>query len=125
MSTIRNQVVLIGNLGKDPEITNFDSGSRNAKFSLATNESYKNESGETITETQWHNIIVWGKRVNLVEKFLKKGNEVCITGKITYRIYEDKEGAKKNITEIKADEIVMFGAKNQPSLTGVADVEHQ
>ena len=109
--SIKNQVVLIGNLGGDPETKVFDSGSKNAKFSLATNETFKNDSGEVVNQTEWHNIVVWGKRVAVVEKFLQKGSEVCVTGKLTYRSYEDKDGVKRHITEIKANEIVMLGGK--------------
>lgn len=115
MSTIKNHVVLIGNLGNDPEITNFESGSRLAKFSMATNETYKKESGEKTTQTEWHSIVVWGNLVFIVEKYLKKGSEVCVRGKITYRSYQDKEGITKNITEIKADEVLMVGGKQQSS----------
>ncbi|MEP1954244.1 MAG: single-stranded DNA-binding protein [Algoriphagus sp.] len=109
--SIKNQVTLIGNLGKDPESMTFESGSKNAKFSLATNETYTNNNGEAITQTEWHNIVVWGKRVNVVENYLQKGSEVCVTGKLTHRTYDDKEGIKRSITEVKADEIVMFGGR--------------
>ncbi len=115
MSTIKNHVVLIGNLGIGPEVTNFESGSRIAKFSMATNETYKKEGDELTTHTEWHNIVVWGNLVSIVEKYLKKGSEVCVKGKITYRSYQDKEGIKRYITEIKADEVLMLGSKEQPS----------
>ncbi|MBC74012.1 MAG: single-stranded DNA-binding protein [Muricauda sp.] len=120
--SIKNQVVLIGNLGGDPETKVFDSGSKNAKFSLATNETFKNDAGETVNQTEWHNIVVWGKRVAVVEKYLQKGSEVCITGKLTYRSYEDKDGVKRHITEIKANEIVMLGGKKDaPDANGSTD----
>ena len=125
MSTIKNQVVLIGNLGNDPEVTNFDSGSRIAKFSMATNETYKNENGEKTTQTEWHNIVVWGNLVSIVEKYLKKGSEVCIKGKITYRNYQDKQDITKYITEIKADEVLMLGSKQELSVAEVSNLEVQ
>lgn len=113
MSTLKNHVVLIGNLGNDPEVTNFESGSRIAKFSMATNETYKKENGEKTTQTEWHTIVVWGNLVSIVEKYLKKGSEICVRGKITYRSYQDKEGITKNVTEIKADEVLMVGGRQQ------------
>jgi len=124
MSTIRNQVVLIGNLGNDPEITNFEGGKKVAKFSMATNENYKNTNGENLVDTQWHNVVVWGNRANIAESYLKKGSEVCITGKLTHRSYE-KEGVKHYITEVNANEIVMFGGKAQIATSEEPVVEHQ
>ena len=125
MSTIKNHVVLIGNLGNDPEVTNFESGSRIAKFSMATNETYKKENGEKTTQTEWHNIVVWGNLVSIVEKYLKKGSEVCIKGKITYRNYQDKQDITKYITEIKADEVLMLGSKQELSEAEVLNLEVQ
>lgn len=125
MSTIKNQVVLIGNLGNDPEVTNFESGSRIAKFSMATNETYKKENGEKTTQTEWHNIVVWGNLVSIVENYLKKGSEVCIKGKITYRNYQDKQDITKYITEIKADEVLMLGSKQELSEEEVLNLEVQ
>jgi single-strand DNA-binding protein len=111
MNTLRNQVQLIGNLGKDPEILTFDSSKRMAKFSLATNESYVNKEGERIDKTQWHNVVFFGKSVDIVEKYLQKGKEVAIAGKLTYRDYEDKEGNKRYVTEIVGNEILLLGNK--------------
>jgi len=111
MSTLRNKVQLIGNLGNDPEIINLDSGKKLAKFSVATNESYKNSSGEKVTDTQWHNVIAWGKTAEIIETYLTKGKEVAIEGKLTSRSYEDKEGQKKYITEIVCNELLMLGNK--------------
>jgi single-strand DNA-binding protein len=105
MSTLRNKVQLIGNVGNDPEILHMESGKILAKFSIATNESYKNAKGEKITDTQWHNIVAWGKTAEIVEKYLSKGNEVAIEGKLTNRNYEDKDGNKKYFTEL-VDEVV-------------------
>ena len=112
MSTLKNKVQLIGNLGYTPEIINLESGKKLAKISLATNESYKNNKGETIKETQWHNLIAWGKTAEIIEKYLQKGNEVAIEGKLVNRSYEDKNGEKRYITEIIINELLMLGGKN-------------
>ncbi|HBK72452.1 MAG TPA: single-stranded DNA-binding protein [Flavobacteriaceae bacterium] len=112
MNALRNKVQLIGNLGKNPEIITLDSGKKLAKFSIATNENYKNAKGEKITDTQWHNVIAWNKTAEIVEKYLVKGNEVAIEGKLTTRSYEDKAGEKKYITEIIVNELLMLGNKN-------------
>lgn len=111
MSTLRNKVQLIGNLGKDPEITNLDGGKKLAKFSIATNETYKNQKGEKITDTQWHNIVAWGKTAEIIENYVTKGKEVAIEGKLTSRSYDDKEGVKRYITEVVCNELVMLGSK--------------
>ncbi len=109
MSAIRNKVQLIGNLGNDPEIINLESGKMLAKFTIATNESYKNNKGEKITDTQWHNIVAWGKTAEIVEKYVTKGKEVAIEGKLTSRSYETKEGEKRYITEVVCNELLMLG----------------
>ena len=111
MNALRNKVQLIGNLGNDPEVITLDSGKKLAKFSIATNESYKNAQGEKVTDTQWHNVIAWNKTAEIVEKYLTKGNEVAVEGKLTSRSYEDKEGVKKYITEIVINELLMLGGK--------------
>ena len=111
MSTLRNKVQLIGNLGNDPEIITLDSGKKLAKFSIATNESYKNASGEKVTDTQWHNVVAWNKTAEIIERYLEKGNEVAVEGKLTSRSYETKEGEKKYITEVVANEVLMLGGK--------------
>ena len=113
MNALRNKVQLIGNLGNDPEVITLDSGKKLAKFSIATNESYKNAKGEKVTDTQWHNVIAWNKTAEIVEKYLVKGNEVAVEGKLTSRSYEDKEGVKKYITEIVVNELLMLGGKQQ------------
>ena len=109
MSTLRNKVQLIGNLGNAPEIITLDSGKKLAKFSLATNENYKNAKGEKVTDTQWHNIVAWNKTADIIEKYLEKGNEVAIEGKLTSRSYETKEGDKRYVTEIVCNELLMLG----------------
>ena len=111
MNTLRNKVQLIGNLGNDPEIVNLESGKTLAKFSIATNESYKNANGEKVTDTQWHNIVAWGKTAQIVEKYVGKGKEVAIEGKLTSRSWEDKDGIKRYVTEIVCSELLMLGNK--------------
>ncbi|UII77290.1 single-stranded DNA-binding protein [Flagellimonas sp. HMM57] len=109
MNSLRNKVQLIGNLGNDPEIVLLENGSKLAKFSIATNESYKNAEGEKVTDTQWHNIVAWEKTAEIVENYLVKGKEVAIEGKLTSRSYETKDGEKRYITEIKCNELLMLG----------------
>ena len=109
MNTLRNKVQLIGNLGNEPEIITLDSGKMLAKFAIATNESYKNAKGERITETQWHNIVAWGKTAEIIEKYVTKGKEVAIEGKLTSRSYETKEGEKRYVTEVVCNELLMLG----------------
>lgn len=111
MSTLRNKVQLIGNLGQDPEIVSLDSGKKLAKFSLATNDSYKNKQGERVEDTQWHNIVAWGKTVDVIEKYLTKGREVAIEGKLTSRSWETKEGEKRYTTEVVCNELLLLGNK--------------
>ncbi len=109
---MRNKVQLIGNLGMDPEVKTLESGKQMVRFSLATNETYKNAKGERVTETQWHNLIAWGKTADLAGNYLKKGSEVAVEGKLVNRTYNDKEGTKKFITEIVVNEFLMLGSKN-------------
>ncbi|WP_299363569.1 single-stranded DNA-binding protein [Winogradskyella sp.] len=109
MNTLRNKVQLIGNLGNDPEIINLESGKTLARFSIATNESYKNAQGERVTDTQWHNIVAWGKTAEIIEKFITKGKEVAIEGKLTTRTWEDKDGIKRYTTEVMVNELLMLG----------------
>jgi single-strand DNA-binding protein len=109
MNTLRNKVQLIGNLGNDPEIINLESGKTLAKFAIATNESYTNTKGEKVTDTQWHNVVAWGKTAQIIEKYVTKGKEVAIEGKLTSRSYDDKEGNKRYITEVVCNELLMLG----------------
>ena len=111
MNTLKNKVQLIGNLGKSPEVILLNGGKKIAKFSIATNENYKNAKGEKITNTQWHNIVTWDKTAEIAEQFLQKGSEVLIEGRITSRTYEDKEGVKRYVTEIVCNELLMLGNK--------------
>lgn len=112
MATLKNSVQLIGRLGNDPEVRNFDSGKKMATFSLATNETYYNNKGDKVTDTQWHNIVVWGKKSEIVENYLKKGSEIAMEGKLINRSYE-KNGEKKYITEISLNELQMLGGKKE------------
>ena len=110
MSNLRNSVQLIGRLGMDPEVRTFDGGRKKASFSIATNDQYKNQKGEKVQETQWHNIVIWGKLADIAEKYLKKGAEVALEGKLVHRTYETK-GEKKYMTEITVNELVMLQGK--------------
>lgn len=112
MSTIRNQVQLIGNVGQEPTITNLDNGRKVARLSLATNEHYKNANGEKQTDTQWHTVVAWGKSAEIIEKYVSKGKEIAIEGKLSSRSYEDKEGVKRYVTEVVANEILLLGHSN-------------
>jgi single-strand DNA-binding protein len=112
MNSIRNRVQLIGHLGADPEIVEIKEKRKLAKFRMATNEYYKNDEGEKVTETQWHNIIAWGKTAELVEKLFTKGAEVAVEGKLINRNYVDKSGDKKYVTEVQANEIMLIRTKS-------------
>jgi len=111
MNALKNKVQLIGNLGSNPEVITLESGKKLAKFSLATNETYKNSSGQKITDTQWHNIVAWNKTAEIIEQYLQKGSEVVIEGKLTSRSFEDNEGNKRYITEVVCNEFLMLGNK--------------
>ncbi|MDD3773579.1 MAG: single-stranded DNA-binding protein [Weeksellaceae bacterium] len=108
--SLRNKVTLIGRTGKEVEVINFENGSL-AKVSLATSDYYTNAKGEKVEETQWHNVVAYGRTADILEKYVNKGDEIAVSGKITYRDYEDKEGQKRFITEIKIDEVVLLGGK--------------
>lgn len=112
MNQLRNKVQLIGNIGKTPEVRTLSNGKKMVKFSLATNETYRNSQGEKITETQWHNIIAWGKVAEVAEKILDKGKEVAIEGKLVNSIYTDKTGNKKYFTQVMANSLLVMGAKS-------------
>ena len=112
MNNLRNSVRLIGHIGMNPEVKDLESGKKMAKFTLATNEVYKNQQGEKITDTSWHNLVVWGKTAEVVQKFLEKGMEVAIEGRITTRSYNSKAGEKHYFTEIVVNELLMLGKKS-------------
>ena len=106
-----NKVILVGNLGKDPEVKYLDNGVAVANFSLATTENYKNKEGEKVSQTEWHNIVLWRGLAEVAEKYLKKGANVYIEGKIKTRKWEDKDGNTRYNTEILADNMTMLGSK--------------
>ena len=109
--SIRNKVTLIGRTGKEVEIVNFVNGGMAAKVSLATSDHYTNAKGEKVEETQWHNLAAFGKTAEILEKYVPKGKEIAIEGKLTYRSYEDKDGVKRTITEIRIEELLLLGNK--------------
>ncbi|MBP6624838.1 MAG: single-stranded DNA-binding protein [Chitinophagaceae bacterium] len=111
MYALKNKVQLIGNLGSAPEIKETTGGKKVAKFTMATNESYRNPKGEKVTETQWHNLVAWGKLADLAEQYLSKGSEIAIEGKLTHRDYLDQQGVKRYVTEILINEILLLGKK--------------
>lgn len=111
MYALKNKVQLIGNLGNKPEIRTTEGGKKMARFSVATNETYRTAKGEKVTETQWHNLIAWGKVADIAEQFLNKGSEVAIEGKLVNRNYTDKEGNKRYVTEVQVNEVLMLGDK--------------
>lgn len=112
MANLRNSVQLIGRLGKDPEVRTLNKGKKLATMTLATNETYTNQKGEKVQDTQWHNLVVWGKLVNIVSNYLTKGMEIAIEGKLVHRSYESN-GEKKYVTEITVTDLVMLGSKNK------------
>jgi len=114
MNTLRNSVQLVGHLGQEVKIYNFDSGSSKATFTVATNDYYKNSKGEKVQDTQWHNVIAWGKLADNMKNLLDKGSEVLVKGKLTSRSYDDKEGVKRYVTEIVANEFICFDKKEMP-----------
>ncbi|MGJ5641520.1 single-stranded DNA-binding protein [Formosa sp. S-31] len=109
MSTIKNRVQLIGNVGQEPTMTILEDGKKLARISLATNEHYNNKKGEKQTNTSWHNLVAWGKKADIVEKYVTTGKEIAVEGKLTSRSYEDKEGIKRYVTEITINEILLLG----------------
>ena len=112
MSTIRNHVQLIGNLGDAPKITELDDGRKVARFSLATNDYYKNAKGEKVQSTEWHSIVAWGKTAEIIESYADKGREVAIVGKLKNRSYEAEGRSKKYVTEVEANEVLLLGNKS-------------
>ncbi len=111
MNAIKNKVQLIGHLGADPELRSLDNGNQLARFSLATNEAYKNQKGEKEEKTQWHSVVAWGKLAGIADQLLSKGTEVVVDGRLTHRNYEDKEGIKRYSTDIVANELYVLGGK--------------
>ena len=109
MKALRNKVQLIGRLGQEPEVLTFDDGGKIAKFSMATDDSYKDKQGQKVERTQWHNVIVRGGLVNIVENYVTKGQEIAIEGKLTSRSWDDKDGNKRYVTEVMVNELLLLG----------------
>ncbi len=109
--SLRNKVTLIGHTGKDVEVVNFENGGIKASVTLATNDYYTNAQGEKVEETQWHNLVAFGKTADIMQKYVTKGKEIAVEGKITYRSYDTQDGQKKYITEIRVEELVLLGSK--------------
>jgi single-strand DNA-binding protein len=116
-----NKVILIGNVGKDPDVRYLDNGVVKCSFSLATSESYKNKAGEKVTNTEWHNIVIWRELAKAAEAYVKKGMQLYIEGKISTRSYQDKDGVQRRVTEITADTFQMLGRKQE----GQQTTEHE
>lgn len=108
MNAMKNRVQLIGNVGSEPEIKTLESGKKLAHLRIATNDVYRNEKGEKVEQTEWHRVTAWGKTAEIIEKFVVKGKEVAIDGKLTHRSYDDKNGEKKYITEVIVNEILLL-----------------
>jgi len=106
---MQNRVQLIGNTGNDPVIKTLDSGRKVANLSIATKGFYKNDKGEQVEQTEWHPVVAWGKTAEIIEKFVTKGKQIGIEGKLTHRSYEDKNGEKRYITEVVANEVLLLG----------------
>jgi single-strand DNA-binding protein len=109
MNALRNKVQLIGHVGQDPEIKNLDGGKKVANLTIATNDSYKNDKGEKVEQTEWHKVVAWGKTAEIIEKYVTKGKEIAIEGKLTHRSYDDKNGEKRYITEVLVNELLLMG----------------
>ncbi|MBN7810942.1 single-stranded DNA-binding protein [Algoriphagus sp. H41] len=112
MNTLRNKVQLIGHLGAKVDLKTLESGKVVGHVSLATNETYKNQKGEKVTETTWHNLVIWGKQAEILSKYTDKGSEVGVEGKLTNRSYADKNGEKKYITEVVVSDFLLMGKKD-------------
>lgn len=117
-----NKVILVGNLGKDPEVFTFENGVKKVSFSLATTESYKDKEGNRIDQTEWHNVVLWRGLADVAEKYLSKGNQVYIEGKIKTRSWDDKDGIKRYTTEIYCDNMTMLSGRKEQSTTASAEV---
>ena len=112
-------MILVGNLGKDPEVRHLDNGRAVANFSMATSETYKNRQGERVTNTEWHNIVLWTPLAEIAERFLKKGNQVYIEGKLTTRSWDDQDGNKRYTTEVVGREMTLLGSREDSAGGGM------
>jgi len=113
-----NKVILVGNLGQDPEVRHLENGSVVGKFSVATSEKYKDKSGETKTITEWHNVVVWRRLAEIAEKYLTKGKQVYVEGKLTHRKWQDKDGNDRYSTEVVASSFQMLGSRESSGNSG-------
>lgn len=120
-----NKVILLGNLGKDPEIRVIEGGRKVASFPLATTESYKDKDGNRVENTEWHNVQFWGAQADVIEKYVKKGNPIYVEGKIRSRSYDDKDGIKRYITEIIGQNFTLLGGKPSENQNVTTNVSHQ
>lgn len=110
--SIRNKVTLIGRTGKDVEVFTYENGNIKASVTLATSDYYTNQNGEKVEETQWHSLVAFGKVAEIMQKYVEKGKEIAIEGKITYKSYDAQDGQKRHVTEIRVEEILLLGNKN-------------
>ncbi len=117
MNTIRNQVQLIGNTGDDPKVTSLDNGKKVARFSMATNEVYRDSNGAKVQDTQWHQIIAWGKTADIIEQYVAKGSELAIQGKLKSHSYTAKDGHTRYVTEVHAEQVLLLGTPNAKAKT--------
>ena len=111
MNGLRNKVQLIGHVGQDPEIKTLEGGKKLANITIATNEVYYKENGDKVEQTEWHRVAAWGKTADIIEKYVTKGKEIAIEGKLTTRSYDDKDGTKKYVTEVVVNELLLLGNK--------------
>jgi single-strand DNA-binding protein len=118
MNNIVNRVQLIGRLGIDPEVRSLDNGRKMARFSIATDESYKDNAGNKVENTQWHNIVAWGPQAEYAAKFLKKGQLIALEGKLVSGSYTDKEGQKRYTTDVHAAEFMILASKKEAVAEG-------
>jgi len=109
MKNMKNKVQLIGNVGQEPEVKTLGEGKKVANITLATNDYYINDKGDKVEQTEWHRVTAWGKVAEIIEKYVTKGKEIAIEGKLTYRNYDDKDGIKRYVTEVVANDILLLG----------------
>ena len=109
MNAMKNRVQLIGHVGQEPEVKTFDGGKKVANITIATNDYYTNDKGEKVENTEWHKVVAWGKTAEIIEKYVTKGKEIAIDGKLTHRSYDDKDGTKRYVTEVVVNDLLLFG----------------
>ena len=109
MNAMKNKVQLIGHVGQDPEVKDLEGGKKVANLTLATNDYYINDKGEKVENTEWHKVAAWGKIAEIIEKYVVNGKEIVVEGKLTHRSYEDKDGTKRYVTEVVANDILLLG----------------